>query len=221
MHRRTFLSACALAVLAAACKGPQPEAGFAAALPAPPPAPVHYVADGGIFRADAGYAPLHIGNRARMVGDPLTILLVETIETTKSAGSESDRKGGFALVPPVAGPLSFLNPDSLKASGNSSFKGEGNAAQESSISGQLSVTIAELRPNGMALVRGEKRMMLSQGEEWIQFSGIVRLADLDADNRILSGRVADARIVYAGNGAVQRASREGWLSRFFNTITPF
>lgn len=63
--------------------------------------------------------------------------------------------------------------------------------------------------------------MLSQGQEWVQFSGIVRLADVSPENRIASSRVADARIEYSGNGSVQRASREGWLSRFFNAISPF
>ena len=48
-----------------------------------------------------------------------------------------------------------------------------------------------------------------------------RLADIDQDNRILSPRVADAQITYAGKGAIQRSSREGWLSRFFNIVTPF
>ena len=83
------------------------------------------------------------------------------------------------------------------------------------------MTIAEVRANGTALLRGEKRMLLSQGHEWVQFTGIARLADIDADNRIVSTRVADARLEYSGNGAVQRAGREGWLSRFFNMISPF
>jgi flagellar L-ring protein precursor FlgH len=64
-------------------------------------------------------------------------------------------------------------------------------------------------------------MQLSQGQEWVQLSGIVRLADIDQDNRIASTRIADARITYSGKGSVQRASREGWLSRFFNLVTPF
>jgi hypothetical protein len=49
-------------------------------------------------------------------------------------------------------------------------------------------------------------MLLSQGHEWIQFSGIVRLADIDQTN-IVSGQVADARIEYAGDGAIQRSPR--------------
>jgi flagellar L-ring protein precursor FlgH len=57
----------------------------------------------------------------------------------------------------------------------------------------VSVTIAEVRPNGTVLVKGEKRLTLSQGQEWVQLSGIVRLADIDTTNRVQSGQVADAR----------------------------
>ena len=106
-------------------------------------------------------------------------------------------------------------------SGETSFKGDGNASQSSTLAGEVSVTIVEVRANGTALVRGEKRLMLSQGQEWVQVSGIVRLSDIDSDNRVASTRVADARIAYAGNGPVSRASREGWLSKFFNLISPF
>ncbi|MFX4865000.1 flagellar basal body L-ring protein FlgH, partial [Acinetobacter baumannii] len=88
-------------------------------------------------------------------------------------------------------PLSFLDPNALKASGGSSFNGQGNASQTSTLGGTLSVTIAEVRSNGTALVKGEKRLLLSQGQEWVQFSGIVRLGDLDADNTVTSARVAD------------------------------
>lgn len=210
---------CALA-LSTPALAKKPKAGFEAALPAPPP-PAQRVADGSIFNVSAGYAPLYAGHRARAVGDPVTILLVENTTTSKSAGTKTERGGGASITPPTAGPLGFLNPDALKASSQSSFKGQGNATQTSSLSGEVSVTIAEVRPNGTALLRGEKRLLLSQGQEWIQFSGIVRLADLDAENRVASTRVADARIEYAGNGSIARAGREGWLSRFFNIISPF
>lgn len=210
----------ALALIAPpALAKPKPPAGFEPALPAPP-APPH-AADGAIFNLASGYAPLVDGNRARRVGDPLTVVLVETTTTSKSAAAKTQRKGDLSITPPSAGLLSFLKPDALKAGSQGSFNGQGNASQTSSLGGEVSVTIAEVRPNGTALVRGEKRLLLSQGQEWIQFSGIVRLADLDADNRIASTRVADARIEYAGNGQIQRASRPGWLSRFFSAVSPF
>lgn len=209
----------ALTCATPACAGSKPPAGFAPALPAP--APVPQVADGAIFNPQNGYAALVQGNRARAVGDPVTIVLVEATTTAKSAGSKTQRAGGFSLTPPTTGPLSFLKPTALNASGQGSFNGQGDASQTSSLAGAVAVTIAEVRPNGTALVRGEKRMLLSQGQEWIQFSGIVRLADIDQDNHVLSTQVADAHIEYAGNGSIQRASRQGWLSRFFNAISPF
>ena len=217
----TLVAVALLGGLTSACGGAEPTAGFTATLPPPPPTVAHQAANGGIFQVDNGYSPLHTGNRARAVGDPVTIMLVETTKTSKSAGSKTDRDGGFSLSPPATGPFSFLNPEALTASGKSNFKGQGTASQTSSLSGQLSVTIAEVRSNGTALVRGQKLLQLSQGEEWVQFSGILRLADLDEDSRIVSTRVADARIVYSGKGSIQRASREGWLTRFFNMITPF
>ncbi len=221
MNIRMVLAVALLGGMTSACKSAEPSAEFAATLPPAPIAAPRAPENGSIFQVDMGYAPLYIGNRARAVGDPLTILLVESTSTTKAAGSNTDRKGGFTLTPPATGPFSFLSPDALSASGDSSFKGQGKATQSNSLSGQLSVTIAEVRPNGTALVRGEKRMNLSQGEEWIQFSGIVRLSDVDEDSRILSSRVADARIIYSGKGSIQRAGREGWLSRFFNMLSPF
>ena len=196
----------------------KPPAGFEPALPAPPPAA--RVADGAIFNANDGYAALTQGHRAGKVGDPLTIALVERTSSTKAAGSKTDRGGSIGVTPPT-GLLSVFSGAGLNASGDSSFKGDGNASQSNALSGEVTVTIVEVRSNGTALVRGEKHLMLSQGKEWIQLSGIVRLADIGADNRVASTRVADARIEYAGNGPVSRASREGWLSKFFNAVSPF
>lgn len=214
------LGAAALAFSAAGHAG-KPRPGFEATLPADiAPATVR-PATGAIFDVTLGYASLVQGTLARRVGDPLTILLVENTTTAKSAGSKTSRNGGFSLTPPTSGPLSFLKPEALNASGQSSFKGDGTATQTSSFNGTVGVTIAEVRPNGTALVKGEKRLLLSQGQEWIQFSGIVRLVDIDAQNTVRSSQVADARMEYAGNGSIQRAGREGWLSRFFNMISPF
>ena len=216
--RPSALLAC-LVLAVPAHAGPKPKPGFEAAMPLPLPAPK--APDGGIFNAANGYAALYDGHRARAVGDPVTIVLTENTSTSKSAGSKSAKSGGFGITPPTTGPLSFIKPTSLNMAGTTSFKGDGSAVQQSTLGGEVSVTIVAVRSNGTALIRGEKRLLLSQGEEWVQFSGIVRLADIDSDNRIVSTRVADAHIEYAGNGPVSRASREGWLSKFFNFISPF
>lgn len=223
LFRITAISALSLPLAACLGGGAGPAPGFKPLLPTSVVAPIERpeATQGSIYQASHGYSALHEGNRARRVGDLVTVVLVESVTTSKSTSANTQRDGSFGITPPSAGPLSFLNPDALKAASQGSFSGQGNAAQRSTLNGAVAVTIAEVRANGTALVVGEKQMQLSQGNEWVQFAGIIRLADIDVDNRIASSRVADAQMIYSGKGAVQRASRPGWLSRFFSAISPF
>ncbi|MFN4039936.1 MAG: flagellar basal body L-ring protein FlgH [Erythrobacter sp.] len=206
-------------------EGAGPRPGFAS----PPPPPLAVANDpalapanrGAIFQPAQGYVGLHVGARARAVGDMLTIVLVEATTTQKSTTGQTRRDGNLSITPPASGPLSFLNPEALKAASEGSFRGQGNAAQQSRLNGAIAVTIAAVYPNGTADVVGEKQLALSQGEEWVQFAGRVRLIDVDANNRLFSNQVANARMIYSGSGAIQQASRPGWLSRFFGMISPF
>lgn len=206
---------CGAALFLAAGKKPsQFEPSYAP--PPPPPA-----ANGAIFQASRGYSPLTSGTRAAYVGDLLTIVLVERTQAAKTAVATTGRKGDIGLAPPLKGPLSLFAPEEFNMGGNSSFDGKGQAAQSNTLSGEISVTVAEVYPNGTMLVRGEKMIRLNRGDEFIRVAGIVRQSDVTADNRIPSTRVADAAITYTGKGEIARASRQGWLQRFFSVVSPF
>ncbi len=220
------LIACAMAMSAAPAKAQghdkkqkKAKEDFSVSLPAPVAAQPR-VANGSIFQVNEGYAALYEGQRARRVGDPLTIVLVERTTASKSAGTKLDSGGGFSITPPSSGPLSF-NPGAAKVSGARNFAGTGAADQSNALSGEMSVTVAEVYPNGTMLVQGQKRVTLNRGDEFVQIKGVVRVADIDENNRIPSTRVADARIAYTGKGDVARAARQGWLSRFFQMLSPF
>jgi flagellar L-ring protein FlgH len=186
---------------------------------APPAQPA---TNGAIFQAGGGYAALYEGWRARRVGDPLTIVLVERTAASKSASSKLDSDGQFGITPPSTGPLSSVfRPSDIATSGTRGFNGKGSADQANSLSGEVSVTVAEVYANGTMLVQGQKRMTLNRGDEFVRIKGIVRFADIDANNRVPSTRVADAQIAYTGKGDVARAGRQGWLSRFFQVVSPF
>jgi flagellar L-ring protein FlgH len=198
----------------------KPKEDFSATV-VPVAQPVAAPANGSIFQVDQGYAAYHEGTRARRVGDPLTIVLVERTVASKSAGSKLDSGGGFSLIPPSTGNLAQFLPSDIAMSGKRGFNGAGTADQSNALSGEVSVTVAEVYPNGTMLVQGQKRVTLNRGDEFVQIKGIIRVADIDANNRVASTRVADAQIAYTGKGDVARASRQGWLSRFFQTISPF
>lgn len=208
--------ALALAPVAAHAKDKLPPDAFSATMPMPP-APLP--ANGSIFQG--GYVPLTSGGRAGAVGDIVTIQLVERTAATKSNAAGTQRDGNIGLTPPATGPLSLFNPSDIAMGGGQQFKGKGDASQSNALSGEVSVTIAAVYPNGTMLVRGEKLLTLNRGDERVQISGIIRAIDISPDNRVLSTRVADANIRYVGKGEIARASQQGWLQRFFSLISPF
>ena len=197
-----------------------PPEDFSVARPLPV-RPVPVVATGSIFQAQDGYAALYEGWRARKVGDPLTIVLVERTAASKSSGSKLDSSGSGSITPPTSGALNLFSGSDATMSGGRSFTGSGAADQANSLSGEVSVTVAEVYPNGTMLVQGQKRVTLNRGDEFLKIKGLVRTADVDANNRILSTRVADAQISYTGKGVVARAGRQGWLGRFVSVVSPF
>ena len=197
-----------------------PPEDFSVARPLPVQ-PVPVVATGSIFQAQDGYAALYEGWRARKVGDPLTIVLVERTAASKSSGSKLDSNGSGSITPPTTGLLNLFNKTDASISGGRNFNGTGAADQANSLSGEVSVTVAAVYPNGTMLVQGQKRVTLNRGDEFLKIKGLVRTADVDANNRVLSTRVADAQISYTGKGDVARAGRQGWLSRFFSVVSPF
>ncbi len=178
--------------------------------------------NGSIFQASNGYSALTNGARASMVGDIVTILLVEKTQAVKANSASTDRSGNISVNPPVTGPIShLLKKDDLTAGAGSTFGGKGAAAQSNQLNGEISVTVAQVYPNGTLLVRGEKLLTLNRGDENINITGLIRAADIGPDNRVPSTRVADARITYSGKGEIARASRQGWLNRFFSMLSPF
>ena len=103
-----------------------------------------------------------------------------------------------------------------------SFSGEGSSSQSNSLSGQITVVVQAVMPNGNLMVAGEKWLTINQGEELIRVSGIIRPVDIGADNTVSSYKLADARITYSGRGALADANQMGWLNRVFQSaISPF
>ena len=182
---------------------------------------------------------LYDDRKAFRVGDIITITLNERTQASKNANSniQKDSSGtmgvpnlfGMAVAP--ENPLRSLsalgmtnNNLSLDSSWNSQrdATGSGQAGQSNSLSGSVTVTVAEVLPNGILAVRGEKWMTLNTGDELMRISGLVRADDISTDNTVSSTRVADARITYSGTGAFADASQPGWMSRFFmSPLWPF
>ena len=158
---------------------------------------------------------------ARRVGDILMVQLVERTNAKKDADVEVDKAASTEVtVPTIFGNIdpSLLGLElNANLRSTNSFDGEGEVNQSNSLQGSITVSVVQIFPNGNLAVRGEKRVTLNQGNEYIRLSGIVRPIDISASNTVRSDQVADATIMYTGEGAIADSNRMGWLTRLFNS----
>jgi len=167
---------------------------------------------GGVFNGDT--VSLTSDSRAFRVGDVVTVLLQETTQASKKAGT-SFSKGSTASVSPVNLLGKTFGRTGINISGDRSFTGDATSTQQNALSGAITVLVQEVLPNGLLRVAGEKRLQLNQGEEYLRIKGYLRAADIDNENQVSSLRVANARIAYSGQGSLAEANTPGWLTRFF------
>lgn len=217
---RLFFLWVAVCLLTACAAQPQPrpmpdDPFYAPALPEEhlPPA----IPNGSLFSRQVN--GLYSDIRARDLGDIITVRLQENTSASKSAKTGTSKGTSVNLpTPTVLGKDLSHRGYSLSASleGNTEFKGDASADQSNRLSGDISVTVIRVLPNGSLIVRGEKWLTLNNGQEYVRLTGMIRPQDVSSDNTVLSNRVANARIEYSGTGSLADTQRQGWLTRFFN-----
>lgn len=176
---------------------------------------------GGIFTAGHGLS-LYTDRQAARIGDVITITLNERTSSKKSAETSITKDNEVSMDnPTLLGVTPSFNNGryTLETSLNQErdFSGESESDQSNSLNGSIAVTVADILPNGLLVVRGEKWLTLNRGDEYIRIRGIIRQDDISSDNTISSTKVADARITYSGTGDLADANDMGWGSRFFNS----
>ncbi|WP_456378767.1 flagellar basal body L-ring protein FlgH [Thiolapillus sp.] len=175
---------------------------------------------GAIYQADTALR-LFEDLKARRVGDILTIVLNERTSAEKKADTSVDKSSESSIgIPKIFGKLVLDMENNV--SGGHKFAAEGDSKQSNKLDGSITVTVAQVLSNGNLVVQGEKWITINHGEEYIRIRGIVRPLDIGPDNTISSTKVADARILYGGRGALARANKPGWLTEFFlSPLMPF
>jgi len=172
------------------------------------------VRGGGLYNSGYNWSLIQ-DRRAYRVGDILTVKLDESTQASKQAKTNFGKKNDVSLGIPEAFGHSV---DKLSASidGNRNFNGNATSQQQNSLRGAITVAVYKVLPNGVLAIRGEKWLTLNQGDEYMRVTGLVRADDVERDNSVSSQRIANARISYAGRGALSDANSAGWLTRFFN-----
>lgn len=225
-HRPRSLALAALALLLAACESVPQK--VAVDFPPPSvvrPAPIAATPrhnNGSLF-STASYRPAFEDNRARLVGDTVTIQIVENVSASQKSSSTANRSSSMEAGVTA---LPFLNPTTLGrlsagTSSSNDFSGKGGTESANTFSGTITATVVEVLPNGHLVLSGEKQIGVNQNVDVLRFSGTVDPRYLQPGSLVNSTQVANARIESRGRGAQAEAQTVGILARFFMALLPF
>jgi flagellar L-ring protein precursor FlgH len=222
-------SLCRVGLLAGLCAlagcealAPRPKVDVAVPTYALPVAAVPpQINNGAIFQA-AAYRPLFEDYRARLVGDTLTIQIVEKVSATQKSTSSIDKSGkvsaAVTAVPLL--PSTLFNRASATGNSSNTFEGKGSTENTNDFSGVITATVTGVLPNGHLLISGEKQIGVNDNVDVLRFSGQVDPRAILPGNSVPSAQVANVRLEHRGRGAQADSQVIGWLARFFLSVLP-
>lgn len=223
MKLALFATAACLALAGCATPYPLPQVDVAGS-PGVRPQPVDTTpATNGAIYQPAMYRPLFEDHRARMVGDTLTVQIVEKVAASQKSTSSIDKTGaiggGVSALPGVR--ASAFARAAVEGSSSNTFEGKGSTENTNNFSGVITSVVTEVLPNGHLIVTGEKQIGVNQNVDVLRFSGQVDPRAIQPGNTVQSVQIANVRIEHRGRGAQADVNGIGWLGRFFLNVMPF
>lgn len=168
--------------------------------------------------------------KARRVGDIVTIKITESSSATNKASTGTDRSSKmsasldafFNAEKRYPADQPFFNPFSKVAGGlESEFTGNGTTKRSGDLDAYITALVTQILPNGNLVLVGSREVLINNENQIIQLSGVVRPNDINANNQVLSTYLADARIAYSGTGVINDRQKPGWLSKIMMAVWPF
>ena len=176
---------------------------------------------GSIFHADR-YRPLFEDHRARLVGDSLTVQIVEKVSASQKSTSSIDKSGklsgGITALPLISS--NSFGRASVGANSSNTFEGKGSTENSNDFSGTITATVTGVLANGHLMIAGEKQIGVNHNVDVLRFSGQVDPRAIQPGNSVASAQIANVRIEHRGRGAQAEANGIGWLGRFFLNVLP-
>lgn len=229
---KALVSPCvAAAVMLSGCVtlNPPPPVDMPVATTPPllqPREPVAQAASGSLFNASR-YRPAFEDQRARMVGDSVTVNIVERVSAGQSTdsklGRSNDMSTGISNFPLFKGSVDKALTDALNmgVESKNDFKGSGATSSSNYFTGSISTTVVDVLPNGHLVIAGEKQIGVNHNVDVLRFTGTVDPRSLRPGSTVASTQVANLRVESRSRGQAGEAQSIGWLSRFFLNVMPF
>ncbi len=169
--------------------------------------------------------------RATNVGDILTVLI--EIDDQADLDNETKRSrssGEGAELPALLGYEAALgrvlpqaiDPTNLAEFGSeSNYTGKGSVGREEEIDFKLAAVVTQILPNGNLVIYGKQEARVNYEKRIIQIDGVIRPEDISIKNTINHDQIAEARIIYGGEGQITDMQQPRYGQQLYDIIFPF
>ena len=170
-------------------------------------------------------------NRARNVGDIVTVHIEESSDAESRANTEYDRDSTMDLSSmPISAATGAIFPGAgtpgemqqqFQSQSDRDFEGDGTTSRGSDVQASVSARVVEVLDGGVMHVEGARQIKVNNETQIIAVRGLVRSRDVDSNNSVSSTQLADAQIEMYGEGILADQQRPGWLTRVLGRVWPF
>jgi flagellar L-ring protein precursor FlgH len=162
--------------------------------------------------------------RAREIGDLVTVVVVESSEASREASTGISRDASVsAEIANLAG--IDLNrggfEPKLGASTANSFRGAGSTKRKDLLRTRVAARVVQVLEDGNLVLEGRREVKVNDETQYLFVRGIARPSDISPANTVTSTDLADAQVIYGGQGLLASQQRPGWLYRIADAVWPF
>jgi flagellar L-ring protein precursor FlgH len=195
-----------------------------------PPQQKPQPAAGSIWLGESDKSMLFTDKKARYVNDIVTIIVSEIAAGGNKASANTSRNTNTAasitsllgIENAIIGSNANLNGKiGLEGAAANSLKGAGDTSRNTSLTAKISARVIRVLDNGNLVIEGRRQVTVNADDQFILITGIIRPEDITTENTVASQYVADARILYTGEGIINDKMRPGWLTRVVDWVWPF
>ncbi len=164
------------------------------------------------------FSSLFSDQKASKIGDAITILVVESSQASSDAETSAGRTSNLGLTGQLNTGKATSPSLSATAGTTNNFSGTGSTANNGTVNTKISATVDSVLANGNLVIDGSRQIIINGQEQTVHIKGIVRPADIAADNSVLSYNISQAQIVFKGDGMINSVQSPGWLTKFLHWI---
>ena len=189
-----------------------------------------YLSEGSLVTKGKVSNSLFSDFRARHVNDMVTILVKESAASSDDAKTENNRELSastkptvlFGLKDELSALFGIKDPSTLlDLTSKGDFKGKGTNTQKTTLETHIAALVTEVLPNGNLVIEGRRDLFVNGERKVIAIRGVIRPQDIAPDNTISSEYVANAQIIYQGEGIVSQSQKPGLFTKLLLFFWPF